>query len=131
MTATNDLHNDDERALRLLEALHGSPEDVDDTPVLEPAALARMRAAIDRAFALAGRAAREHAKSTATAPPRHRADLLTLARDALLSHIAHWQDRLGPSLQVAHRDLDDLSDDDLRTMLADLEELAERRGELA
>ncbi|MCA9674360.1 MAG: hypothetical protein KC464_04885 [Myxococcales bacterium] len=115
----------------MLEALHGTPDDVDDTPVLEPAALARMRAAIDRAFALAWRAAREHAKTTATAPTSHRSDLLTLARDALLSRISQWQDRFGPSLQVAHRDLADLSDDDLRTMLADLEELAERRGELA
>lgn len=128
MTAPNP-SSDDERALRLIEVLHGQPDDIEADPPADPAALARIDAAAEAAFDRAWRAAREHAKAQATASARRRDDLLTLARDAIVARIHAWQERLGPSLQLAHRDLDDLSDDDLRTMLADLEELAERRGD--
>lgn len=119
--------DEDARGLRILEALHGAPDDIEPDPPADPAALARIAAAADRAFDRAWRAAREHAKEQATARPRRRDDLLTLARDAIVARIHAWQERLGPSLQLAHRDLDALSDDDLRTMLADLEDLSERR----
>lgn len=117
----------DEQALRLLEALHGQPEDVDADVSADPAALARIQVGVDRAFDLAWRAAREHAKQQAMSRARRRDDLLALARDAIIERIHAWQERLGPSLQLAHRDLAHVPDDDLRTMLADLEELAERR----
>jgi hypothetical protein len=128
MTAQNP-SGDDARALRVIEALHGQPEDIEVDPPADPAALARIQASAERAFDLAWRAAREHAKAQAAARPQRRHDLLTLARDAIVAAIHAWQERLGPSLQLAHRDLDALSDDDLRTMLADLEDLAERRGD--
>jgi hypothetical protein len=126
---TPDPEEQEARALRLIDAICGQPEDVEDDPPVDPAALARIDAAIDRAFDHAWRAARAHAKAATVARAQRREDLLTLTRDVIVSRISAMQDRFGPSLQVAHRDLNALSDGDLQSMLADLEELAERRRE--
>lgn len=117
----------DERALATIHAIYGTPDDVDPAPPVDPQIIARMRAAIDDAFDRAWKAARERAKAEHASHDR-RDGYLALARDALVARINAWQDRLGPSLQLAHRQLADMTDDDLRTLLSDIEELAARKG---
>lgn len=126
MTTKNREENE-ERAFRMIEAICGEPEDVERDRPIDHAAVARIRVAVDRAFDLAWKAARAKAKAdraeTARSP-----GLLAMTRDALLAKIEQWQDTLGPSLQLAHRQLDSMDDDDLRTLLADIEEVAARKG---
>ncbi len=114
--ATDELRPDEARALRTIEAICGGPDDVDEDPPIDPAAIRRMQAAIERAFVQAD-AARQRA---ALAKP----GLLELAGDALRARIAALRTLLGDQLQLAHRNLAEMSDDDLRTLLADLEEYA-------
>lgn len=114
------------RALRVIEAIHGHPDD--ESPMtLSPAAHARMRAAIDQAFQLAWRAARERAKAESQTSSTPRPGLLTMAADALRARIAELQAQIGPTLQLAHRHLETMTDEDLRSLAADLEEVAARR----
>lgn len=54
------------------------------------------------------------------APPI-RASLLAMTRDALLARFDEISRRMGGAVQVAHRHLKDLSDDDLRRVLETLE----------
>ncbi len=54
--------------------------------------------------------------------------LLDLAGDALRGRIAQLEALFGTQLQLAHRNLADMSDDDLRTLLADVEDVATRKG---
>ncbi|HEY1817411.1 MAG TPA: hypothetical protein VGL61_09570 [Kofleriaceae bacterium] len=58
------------------------------------------------------------------APPI-RPSLLAKARDALLAQLTRITDALGPSAQLAYRDLDGLSDDDLRRLIQTLDPNAE------
>lgn len=113
--ATDELRPAEARALRVIEAIHGGPEDVDDDPPIDPVSIRRMQSAIDRAFAQAD-AARERAT--------RRGGFLELAGDALRTRIAALRAQLGGQLQLAHRNLGEMSDDDLRTLLVDLEEYA-------
>lgn len=61
----------------------------------------------------------------AEAPPRPakpiRAKYLAMARDALLSAVDEITQRMGGTVQVAHRNLSGLSDDDLRRLLETLD----------
>jgi len=118
---------DDERALRVLEAIHGEPEDIDPDVPIDQTAIARMRHAIDRAFDRAWKTTRQQAKADSERATRT-AGFLRLSRDAVIAQIEAWQVRLGPSLQLAHRQLEVMDDDDLRTLLSDIEEVAERKG---
>jgi hypothetical protein len=54
---------------------------------------------------------------------RSLAELLGLPRDALLERLGALQARHGTALQVAHRKRDSVSDDELRSLIADLESL--------
>jgi hypothetical protein len=127
MASKNKARND-ERALRTIEAIHGGMDDVPTDVQVDAASVSRMRLAIDQAFDQAWRARRELAKEEA----RRRADrdgsFLDLAGDALRARIAQMQTLLGTQLQLAHRNLADMTDDDLRTLLADIEEVATRMG---
>lgn len=54
------------------------------------------------------------------APPI-RPSILAMSRDALLAAIEDITQRMGGAVQIAHRHLKDLSDDDLRRVLETLE----------
>ena len=116
--ATKNLSREEARALRTIEAIYGSPEDVDDDPPFDEAARRRMRNAVEVAFA--------QADQRRLAIVR-RPGLLELAGDALRERIAALQVALG-QVQLAHRNLASMSDEDLRTLLADLEEYAAHKG---
>ena len=126
--ATDTKARDDERAYRTIEALHGTPEDVPTDVTPDPASAHRMRAMIDVAFAQAWRAHLEHAKAESRRRADREAGVLQLAGDALRARIAQLQAALGGQLQLAHRNLADMSDDDLRTLLAGIEEVLARKG---
>ncbi|MCA9677654.1 MAG: hypothetical protein KC464_21710 [Myxococcales bacterium] len=54
---------------------------------------------------------------------RSLSELAGVARDELLARLAALQARHGTALQVAHRKRDSVSDDELRSLIADLESL--------
>jgi hypothetical protein len=54
---------------------------------------------------------------------RSLAELVGLTRDALLQRLAALQVRHGSAMQVAHRKRDFVSDEELRSLIADLETL--------
>lgn len=124
---TRNQEEQEARALRTIEAICGGPDDVDPDRPIDHAAVARVRVAVDRAFEQAWKAARAKAKADRAESART-PGLLALTRDALLAKIQQWQEALGPSFQLAHRQLDAMEDDDLRTLLADIEEVAARKG---
>src|SRR5688500_7612315 len=126
--ATKSKSRSEERALRTIEAIHGTAEDVPTEVTPDPASARRMRAAIDSAFDLAWRARRDIAKAESRQRADREAGFLELAGDALRARIAQLQAALGGQLQLAHRNLADMSDDDLRTLLADIEEVVARKG---
>ena len=51
-----------------------------------------------------------------------RPSTLAMTRDMLLARLDEWAARLGGKLQIAHRHLSGLSDDDLRRLLDTIEE---------
>ncbi len=126
--ATDQKTRNDERALRTIEALHGTAEDVPTDITPDPASIRRMRAVIDQAFAQAWRSRRDIAKAESQQRARRETSFLELARDALLARIAQLQATLGGQLQLAHRNLSHMTDDDLRTLLSDIEEVIANRG---
>lgn len=126
--ATKSKSRNGERALRTIEAIHGTAEDVPTDVTPEPASAKRMRTAIDAAFAQAWRTRRDLAKAESRRRADREATFLELAGDALRARIAQLQAALGGHLQLAHRNLADMSDDDLRTLLADIEEVFTRKG---
>jgi hypothetical protein len=115
---------EEERALRILENLHEGGDD-SDAPV-DAASIARMRAAIDRSFEIAWKRVHEQAEAEARAAIPRRRSLAGWARDALLARLRELQAALGPQLQLAHRHLATMSDDDLRALVEDVEKDAER-----
>jgi hypothetical protein len=54
---------------------------------------------------------------------RSLADLVGLTREALLERLGALQARHGSALQVAHRKRDSVSEEELRSLIADLESL--------
>jgi len=56
---------------------------------------------------------------------RSLAELIGLTRDALLERLGALQARHGSALQVAHRKRESVSDEELRSLIADLESLDE------
>jgi hypothetical protein len=50
-----------------------------------------------------------------------RSSLIAMGRDALLAKLDELTRRLGPSVRYAHRNLDGLSDDDLRRLVDTLD----------
>lgn len=127
MASKNKARNE-ERALRTIEALHGGIDDVPETVTPDPASARRMRTAIDQAFDQAWRARRVLAKAESQRRADREQSFLELAGDALRARIAQLQALLGGQLQLAHRNLADMTDDDLRSLLADVEEVAARKG---
>jgi len=61
--------------------------------------------------------------ATATVSKAHpiRPSLLVMGRDALLAKLNELANKIGPSLQYAHRNLEGLSDDDLRRLVDTLD----------
>jgi hypothetical protein len=129
MASKNKARNE-ERALRTIEALHGCIDDVSAVVTPNPDSARRMRTAIDQAFDQAWRARREHAKAESQRRADREPRFLELAGDALRARIAQLQAALGGEFQLAHRNLADMADDDLRSLLADVEEVIARKGAL-
>ena len=84
------------------------------------AAARRYRAFVDDRLAALGRAELEQHAPARVTQPAIRPDLLAMTRDKLLAYIRRLQDQQ-PGLGFAHRSLVDVSDDDLRTMIEDIE----------
>ena len=59
---------------------------------------------------------------------RSLAELVGLTRDALMERLGALQVRHGSALQVAHRKRDSVSDEELRSLIADLESLDDDEG---
>ena len=57
------------------------------------------------------------ATAMVTKAPPIRASLLAMGRDALLAKLNELTSKIGPSLQYAHRNLEGLSDDDMRRLV--------------
>jgi hypothetical protein len=59
-------------------------------------------------------------------PPRNavRPGLMTMARDALMARLAGLEASLGGQLVLQHRDLESMPDEDLRSLIEDIETLA-------
>ena len=118
-----------EHALRILEAIHEC-EPTLASDELSPDALARVQANVDQALEHAwadvrAQAAAEAATARASARPPRRS-FAGWAREALVAYLGELQRSLGSDLQLAHRKLVDLSDDELRSLIADIEDAATR-----
>jgi hypothetical protein len=125
--ATRNTADEELRAFQMIDALCGDPDDVDPDVPVDPEATRRMRANAERAFDIAWRAARAKARVDSEVRSARHDALLGISRDVLIDRVVDWQVR-NPRLQLAHRDLATLTDDDLRTLLADIEEIAGRRA---
>jgi hypothetical protein len=118
-----ELDPEEERALRILHAVYGDPDDIDLNPAIDRASVARIRAGIAPALAEAWRFHRRAAKERAER--RKAPSLLAMTRDALLTRIAALQEsRAGLAFGYRNR-LDRMSDDELRSLLADIEDTDE------
>lgn len=73
----------------------------------------------------------EEIRQTRTEPARRAlpARILAMARDAILERLRELETQAPVELQAAYRKLDQLGNDDLRVMLADLEETLGIEGE--
>ena len=88
------------------------------------AAALRYRGIIDDRLAAMRRADLDELEPAQIARGSIRPDLLAMTRDRLVAYIRRLQDQQ-PSLGFAHRSLRDVSDDDLRTMIEDIESTME------
>jgi len=121
------MNQEDDLALRVVENVYAGGDE-DDAPI-DGASVARMRHAIDRAFDRAWKIvhaqAEAEAEATRARTPRGRS-LVGWARDALVARLRELEALLGPQLQLAHRHLATMSDDDLRALVEDVEKDAAR-----
>jgi len=121
----------DEHAMRILAAIDDDAPVLftDDDPEVDPVdaeAIARMRTAIDRAFENAwarvrAQSAAEVAREAAPSP-----GLIERTKAQLLARIETLRVQLGGQLQLAHRKLCEMNEDDLRSLVSDLEDAANR-----
>jgi len=88
------------------------------------AAAQRYRSMIDDRLAAMRRADLEQLEPAQVARGWIRPDLLEMTRDKLVAYIRRLQDQQ-PALGFAHRSLRNVSDDDLRTMIEDIESTME------
>ncbi|MCX5747969.1 MAG: hypothetical protein NT062_36370 [Proteobacteria bacterium] len=88
------------------------------------AATTRYRGFIDDRLAAMRRAELEQLGPVHVERHAIRPDLLALLRDALVARLVGLQERF-PALGFAHRNLTDVTDDDLRTMIQDAEAATE------
>jgi phage protein D len=113
----------DDHAARVIAAATSPSSLADETEADEIAA--SLRGAIDAAFEQAWAAVHEQSRAevaaTRTAPRRGLGDW---TRTQLLAHLETLRRVLGPQLQLAHRHLEAMTDDDLRSLVVDLEEAA-------
>jgi hypothetical protein len=108
---------DEERALAIWHALFHPEPNADD----ERATVTRIRAEIAKPIALAWKRNRQLAKERRAA--RTGPSVVALTRDAVIAKLLAWGGARG-SLQFAHRHaLDTMSDETLRSLLADIEEI--------
>ncbi len=119
--------NGAEHALRVLEAVH-EDEPALASDELSPEAIERIRVAIDRALDQAWAQIRAQAAAEASATKKPRRSFATWTRDRIITRLAELQRAFGGNLQLAHRKLVDLSDQELRLLLADVEDAAARHG---
>jgi hypothetical protein len=120
----------DEEALRLIEAVAGVEDDAAGlTP--DPRTIARMRAAVDQAFERAWDRVRALDQREIERAAVNRRTGWLWSRDGALARLAELRALLGPQLQLAHRKLDEMADDDVRTLVIDLEVIATRTGKLS
>jgi hypothetical protein len=89
------------------------------------AAASRYRAMIDDKLSAMRRAELEKLGPVHIERQPIRADLLGLARDALISRLVSLQERY-PALGFSHSKLKKITDDDLRTMIQDAESAMEK-----
>lgn len=124
--------NDDDAALRILENVYDGGDASDE--LVDTAAIARMRSAIDRAFDLSWRRVHARAEAEVTAEANARAavprvrNVASRSREALLARLLELREMLGMQVQVAYRNSrGEMSDEDLRALVDDLEKAAARR----
>jgi hypothetical protein len=84
------------------------------------AAASRYRALVDNSLAAMRRKDLEHVGDVQVERREIRPDLLAMARDALVARVLEYQ-KQGYASGFAHRKLTSVSDDDLRTMIQDIE----------
>ncbi len=117
----------DEHARRILQAVYGDGDDDDRIDAVDDATVAQLQAEVDAMFEHAW--ANAHARSRAELEARRarpRRALDSWSRPELVAHLAMLQARHGGQLQLAHRKLESLSDDDLRSLVSDLEAALDR-----
>jgi len=121
----------DEHAMRILAAVDEdalvpfTDDDADFNPI-DAEVIARMRSAIDRAFEDAwarvrAQSAAEVARDAARSP-----GFIERTKAQLLARIETLRIQLGGQLQLAHRKLCEMNEDDLRSLVSDLEDAANR-----
>ncbi len=119
----NPSEHDEALALRILENVHAE-DGTDDAPI-EPDVINRMRAAIDLAFERAWKEVHAQAEAEARAREAARASrrstLAGMSRVALMARLVELQAQPRLRVQVAFRNAEGVSDDDLRAMIEDLE----------
>jgi hypothetical protein len=112
----------------LLLAIAGVHEP-DRLPRTNRTLIASVRAAIDRAFEREWDRVRAADRiAIARAAERRRKPVAVWTREGMLARIAELRDLLGGQLQLAHRNLAEMTDDDVRTLIDDLESIAIRSG---
>ena len=116
----------DEHAVEILANLHGGEASVDELEPVDRAALARMRVAIDDAFDRAWARIRAQSVAEVARAPAVTPGLIARTKAQLLARIETLRVQLGGQLQLAHRQLATMSEDDLRSLVADLEDAARR-----
>jgi hypothetical protein len=92
---------------------------------ITPAVHARIEAQVAEGVAAIGerRLARARAERLARRPAPVRPSLLDATRDALLARLRAFEAQIPGVLVAQHRHLATLTDDDLRTLIADLESM--------
>ncbi len=113
----------DDHAARVIDAATSPSSLAEDAEADQIAA--SLRGAIDAAFERAWAAVHEQSRAeVAAARTAPRRGLGDWSRAQLLAHLDTLRRVLGPQLQLAHRHLEAMTDDDLRSLVADLEEAA-------
>ena len=116
----------DEHAIEIIANLDGGKASADDSAPIDREALARMRAAIDDAFDRAWARIRAQSAAEVARAPATTSRLIARTKAQLLARIETLRIQLGGQLQLAHRQLAAMSEEDLRSLVADLEDAAGR-----
>lgn len=129
--ARNALIHNDKHAARILAAGHETdprliPEDDPEFDPVDAEALVRMRTAIDDAFERAWARIRQQSAAEVARDVARSPGLIARTKTQLLARIEALRVQLGGQLQLAHRKLSEMSEEDLLSLVADLEDAARR-----